>query len=100
MKQRYLQVTFRKGRPFAAYLYLPRPTGARAARTLVAGSGVRIDLDERGAAIGVEITAPSAISVAQLNAIRGQNGIEGLDATEFAPLPPEPGRSLLGRQRP
>jgi uncharacterized protein YuzE len=86
MKQRYLQVTFRKGKPFAAYLYLPRPTGARAARTIDAGSGVRIDFDDRGAAIGVEITAPSAISVARLNAILAQNGIAELDATEFAPL--------------
>ena len=25
MKQRYLQVTYRRGRPLAAYLYLPHP---------------------------------------------------------------------------
>jgi uncharacterized protein YuzE len=86
MKQRYLQVTFRKGRPFAAYLYLPRPTGARAARTIDAGNGVRIDFDDRGTAMGVEITAPSAVSVAQLNAILAENGIAELDATEFAPF--------------
>lgn len=29
MKQRYLEVTFRKGKPLTAYLYLPRPTGTR-----------------------------------------------------------------------
>ncbi len=48
MKRRYLEVTFRKGKPFAAYLYLPRPTGTRAARTVDAGRGVQVDFDEGG----------------------------------------------------
>ena len=43
--------------PFAAYLYLPRAPGAKAARTLDAGHGIRIDLDERGGLIGLEIAA-------------------------------------------
>ena len=33
LKETYLEVTFRNGKPMAAYLYLPRPTGAKAART-------------------------------------------------------------------
>jgi len=86
MKQRYLEVTFRKGRPLAAYLYLPRPTGARAARTVDAGHGVQVDFDERGTAIGVEITSPSAVSVAELNSILVRHGITELDAEEAAPL--------------
>ena len=34
MKRHYLQVTFRKGKPFAAYLYLSRRSGVRVARTV------------------------------------------------------------------
>ncbi len=86
MKQRYLEVTFRKGKPFAAYLYLPRPTAARAVRTLDAGHGVHIDVDSAGKAIGVEITAPTTVSVDELNGILAQHGIGALDAAEYAPL--------------
>jgi uncharacterized protein YuzE len=86
MKQRYLQVTFRKGKPLAAYLYLPRPAGARAERTIDEGLGVRVDLDARGTVIGVEISAPSAVSVAELNQILVKHGITELDAEEYAPL--------------
>lgn len=86
MKQRYLEVTFRKGKPLAAYLYLPRPTGVRAARTADAGSGVKIDFDGNDAPIGVEITAPSAITVEVLNAILASFGVAAIGPEDFAPL--------------
>ena len=86
MKQRYLEVTYRKGKPFAAYLYLPRSTGARAARTVDAGRGVHIDFDKGGRVIGVEISAPTSISIEDLNAILVKHGITKLDAEEAAPL--------------
>jgi len=86
MKQRYLEVTFRKGRPLAAYLYLPRAPGARVARTLDGGHGVRVDLDERGAVLGIEITSPGAVTVEELNAILVGHGVTALDAEEWAPL--------------
>jgi hypothetical protein len=63
MKQRYLEVTFRNGKPLAAYLYLPRQRGAKAVRTADAGRGVKIDYDTHQTPIGVEITAPSSITV-------------------------------------
>ncbi len=86
MKRRYLEVTFRKGKPLAAYLYLPRPAGCRASRTLDAGQGIHIDVDEHGAPIGIEITAPGAFTAAELNAVLGKHGIAALDDEEWAPL--------------
>jgi uncharacterized protein YuzE len=86
MKQRYLEVTFRKGKPFAAYLYLPRAAGAHATQTLDGGHGVRIDLDERGGLLGLEITAPSAVTVGELNAVLARYGIAALNDEEWAPL--------------
>jgi len=86
MRQRYLEVTFRNGRPLAAYLYLPRPTGARAVRTSDAGRGVKIDYDASGTPIGIEITAPSAVTAAYLSAILSSIGVGQLVPGEWAPL--------------
>ena len=86
MKQRYLEVTFRKGKPLAAYLYLPRTPGAKAVQTLDGGHGIHVDVDDQGSLLGLEITAPMAVTVAQLNAVLAQHGVAPLDAEEWAPL--------------
>jgi uncharacterized protein YuzE len=86
MKHRYLEVTFRKGMPFAAYLYLPRPTGSRAARTLDAGHGMRVDVDASGTPIGIEISSPGAVTVAEINAILVRHGVPELADHELAPV--------------
>jgi uncharacterized protein YuzE len=86
MKHRYLEVTFRKGKPLAAYLYLPRPSGAKATRTADAGRGVRVDFDASGRPIGVEITAPALVTVAELNSVLAPLGIADIEASEWAPL--------------
>jgi hypothetical protein len=86
MKNRYLEVTFRKGKPLAAYLYLPRPAGTKAVRTSEGGPGLRIDFDANDAPIGVEITAPGLVTVAQLNAVLTPLGIAQLEPEEWAPL--------------
>jgi len=86
MKHRYLEVTFRKGKPFAAYLYLPRPTGCRVARTLDAGQGIHVDIDEQNTPIGIEITAPGAVTAADVNAVLVKHGLEALESNEWAPL--------------
>ena len=43
MKHSYLEVTFRKGRPLAAYYYLPRREGDRSARTEASDGGLAVD---------------------------------------------------------
>jgi uncharacterized protein YuzE len=85
MKHRYLEVTFRRGKPLAAYLYLPRNAGAKAARTVDAGHGLRVDYDDNGQAIGVEITAPSAVGLDQINSVLSGLGQTALLAEEWAP---------------
>jgi uncharacterized protein YuzE len=86
MRRRYLEVTFRSGRPLAAYLYLPRPSGAKVVRTADAGRGVKIDYEAGGTPIGVEITAPAAITAADLSAILLSIGVDQLEPGEWAPL--------------
>ena len=63
----YLEVTFRKGKPLAAYLYLSRRSGDVSSRTIKHESGLLIDLTADGRAIGVEIPAPARLSIKALN---------------------------------
>jgi hypothetical protein len=61
--ERSLQVTYRKGRTFAAYLHLSHPTGEKSARTAASPDGLLIvDYAASGRPLGVEITAPQAAS--------------------------------------
>jgi uncharacterized protein YuzE len=63
----YLEVTFRKGEPLAAYLYLQREPGDRSTRTVKHESGLLIDFAVDGRPIGIEITAPRKLSIHALN---------------------------------
>jgi uncharacterized protein YuzE len=85
MRHRYLEVTFRRGKPLAAYLYLPRASGAKAARTTDEGHGLRVDYDTDGAPMGIEITAPSAAEIEHVNAVLTKLGQPELAPEEWAP---------------
>ncbi len=56
---RFLEVTYRKGRPIAAYYYLPRQDGDRSTRTERVDGGLIVDYTADGRAIGIEITSAS-----------------------------------------
>ena len=86
MRGRYLEVTFRKGRPVAAYLYLPRANGAKSARTEPADEGILVDYAATGEPIGVELTAPAQLDAEALNAVLAALGQPRVDAEEIAPL--------------
>jgi len=42
MTERSLQATYRKGRPFSAYLHLSHPTGEKSARTVASPDGLLV----------------------------------------------------------
>lgn len=87
MTERSLQVTYRKGRPFAAYLHLPHATSMKAARTVASQDGLLVvDYESGGGAIGVEITAPSAVSLERLNKALATLGQPPLTEQDFAPV--------------
>ncbi len=87
MTERCLQVTYRKGRPFAAYLYLARPTSEKSARTEAAADGLLvIDFAADGRPIGLEITAPGLISRERVNETLQRIGEAPLGDAEFRPL--------------
>ena len=86
MKDRYLEVTFRKGKPLAAYLYLPRSVGTKSARTEQALPGVLVDFSLSGEPIGLEIVTPTSVTVSQINVVLTKLGLAAISPEELAPL--------------
>ena len=86
MKGSYLEVTFRHGRPWAAYLYLPRAPGDKSRRAEQVGIGLIVDYTESGKPIGVEITAPEKVSIADLNLVLTGFHMSALKDEDVAPL--------------
>ena len=86
MNEAYVEVTYRHGRPLAAYYYLPRRSGDRAHRTSRGPSGLLVDYTRRGRAIGIEITAPSVLSLAAMNRVLRDLGQRPIKRIELSPL--------------
>jgi uncharacterized protein YuzE len=86
MKEPYLEVTFRHGRPIAAYYYLPRETNQKSVRTRRVEPGLVIDYTAEGRAIGIEITAPAKMSLAALNSILKELGHSPASEADLAPV--------------
>lgn len=86
MREPYLEVTFRHGRAIAAYYYLPREAGQKSVRTRRVEPGLVIDFASDGRPIGIEITAPSKLSVASLNAVLKDIGCPVATQADLAPL--------------
>ena len=86
MKARYLEVIFRKGKPFAAYLYFPREPGVKSAKTDDFGSGLLVDYQMDGSPIGLEITAPTKVTLDQINAVLSPLNLPLLEAQDLTPL--------------
>lgn len=86
MKEPYLEVTYRRGRPIAAYYYLPRRTGEKSYRTRRAASGLLVDYSRAGRPIGIEITAPSKAPFAAINKLLRELGQRPIKRSEIAPL--------------
>ena len=74
MRERYLEITYRKGKPLAAYLYPSAASGARSVRTESRDAGLVVDYGPGDQPVGLEITAPEQMTASQINAV-----LESLD---------------------
>jgi len=86
MKHRFLEITYRKGQPLAAYLYLPRQLGDTSRRTEEHETGLVIDYTEDGRPIGIEISAPGQLTLAALNQALAAANQKPASADDIAPL--------------
>ena len=86
MKDSYLEVTFRHGKPLAAYYYLPRRPGDRSVRARRVEPGLIVDYTRGGRPIGIEITAPARLSLAALNRVLRELGHPPVRRDDLAPV--------------
>jgi hypothetical protein len=87
MTERSLQVTYRKGRAFAAYLHLSHTTGEKSAKTVASPDGLLIvDYGATGRPVGVEITSPQAVTLERLNQLLAELGEAPLAEQDYKPV--------------
>jgi hypothetical protein len=86
MRNAYLEVTYRHGKPIVAYYYLPRVDGQRSVRTRRVEAGLLIDFAKGGRPIGIDITAPSELSMTVFNRVLREFGIAPVTRQSMAPL--------------
>ena len=86
MTEPYLEVTFRRGRAIAAYLYLPRQPEDKSVRTRRIEPGLIVDFGPGERPIGIEITAPGRVSLADINRVLGDLGLSPISKADLAPL--------------
>ena len=86
MKHSYLEVTYRNGRPLAAYYYLPRQDGDTSARTERVEGGLLVDFSSDGRPIGIEISSPSQLDLRTLNQALVRLGQEPARPEDMVPL--------------
>ena len=86
MKDRYLEVTYRNGKPFAAYLHLPRRTDERSVRSEEVEHGMVIDYGPSDHPIGIELTALEQVTSVRLNHVLKRLNLAPMREGELAPL--------------
>jgi hypothetical protein len=79
-------VTFRKGKAVAAYLYLPRLSGARVERTVEARPGIMVDYAATGEPIGLELVNLGQVTIATVTEVLGEIGVTSVGSEDLAPL--------------
>ena len=86
MTQAHLEVTYRHGEAFAAYLRLPRPRGASVAATREVTRSLLADVDATGQLLGLELLAPHTTTVADVQAVLAQFPAVEVADRDLAPL--------------
>lgn len=86
MRASYIQVAYRRGKPIAAYLYIPREENERSVRVQSFGDEFKVDFNADDRPIGIEIPDPVHCTPEQVNAILEQLSLPALPSAELAPL--------------
>ena len=86
MKDIYLEVTYRHGSPWVAYLYLPRKKREKSDQCREVEPEMVLDINKQGKLIGIELLAPSMVTLEAINGILKEYGMEPLKESDLAPL--------------
>jgi len=82
----YLEVTYRDGRPWVAYLYLPRKKKEKSDHCRKMEPDIVLDINKGGNLIGIELLAPELVTLEAINGILKEYGLEPLKESDLAPL--------------
>jgi len=81
-----LQITYRKGKPFAAYIYLAHRHGQKSVRTKAITEDLLIDYAQDGTPLGIEIVSPGMVSLDEIQRVFDSLGFDRLEPSELDPL--------------
>lgn len=81
-----IQVTYRKGRPFAAYIYLRHRPGGKAVRTEEIGNDLLVDFGHEDEPMGIEVVNPEAVRIEEILSVFDSLGLVRPDPIELGPL--------------
>lgn len=81
-----LQITYRRGRPSAAYIYFDAAKHARVERSEEIAPEIVVDYDSDSNPIGVEIVSPDSTGVDEILRVFDRLGITRPDSSELDPL--------------
>jgi uncharacterized protein YuzE len=82
----YLEVTYRDGHPWVAYLYLPRKKKEKSDHCLEVEADMVLDISREGRLIGIELLAPELVTLEAVNSILEEYGLEPLKESTLSPL--------------
>jgi len=86
MNEMSVQVTYRRGRPFAAYIYLARRPGEKTARTEEVSADLLVDYSADGRALGIEVITPEAVEIQDILEVFDRLGLGRPSEEELEPL--------------
>ena len=86
MKVPSLQVTYERGRPHVAYLYLPRQPGEKSYDTELVEPGMVLDFNKEGKLIGIELVDPEEVTLEAINQVLVEHGLAPLIEDDLRPL--------------
>jgi uncharacterized protein YuzE len=86
MRGIHLDVTYEDGRPWVAYLYLPRKRNEKSARSVEAEPDMVLDVNTEGKLIGIELLAPQLVTLEAINTVLEEYGLESLEESVLKPL--------------
>jgi hypothetical protein len=85
MSNPYLEITYRQGKPLAAYLYLNRRSGDHAVRSERHGTWV-VDFSADGQVLGIEFTHVGTVDLEAVNRVLGEAHQPALSTADVFPL--------------
>lgn len=82
----YLEITYRDGSPWVAYLHLPRKKREKSDHCREIEPDLVLDINKEGKLIGIEFLTPRLVTLEAINRILIEYGLQPLQKSHLAPL--------------